>query len=163
MKTRTEEKTNRLKGYGLFKAIGIGVLTAIVVSLVMVPTAKSGLSPMPKPLSLAFAQLVLGKVPLPVGLLFHLVYVTFWSVIFIRFFNRLSFLNALWLGLGLWVLVLLFFFPMLGWGFLGLAISPKLIIASFIPHLLFVIVLWVLCRLVFKKENQVSETKGIKE
>lgn len=144
MEAENSKSQNRLKGKGFLKAIAVGILTAIAVSLVMVPAAKSGISPMPKPLSLAFAELMLGKVQMPVGLLFHLVYVTFWSVIFIRFFKKLSFLNALGLGFVLWVIVLFVFFPLVGWGVLGLAISPKLIIASLVPHLLFVIVLWIL-------------------
>ncbi len=37
------------------------------------------------------------------------------------------------------------------WGFLGLAISPKLIPASLIPHVLFAVVLWGLCSWGFKK------------
>jgi hypothetical protein len=42
------------------------------------------------------------------------------------------------------------FFPVVGWGFLGLAVGPKLIVASLVPHLLFAIVLWGLCRFAFK-------------
>lgn len=115
----------------------------------MVPLTKAGISPFPKPLGLAFAQLLLGQVPLPVGLLFHVLYVTAWSVVFTVFFKRLSFGNVLMLGIGLWVLVLVVFFPVVGWGFLGLAIGPQLIIASLLIHLLFAFALWGLCRLTF--------------
>ncbi|OGA40508.1 MAG: hypothetical protein A3G24_18385 [Betaproteobacteria bacterium RIFCSPLOWO2_12_FULL_62_13] len=131
------------------KAIGVGVATAAILSLVMVPASKAGISPMPKPLGLAFAQVLLGEVPLPVGLLFHVVYVTFWSVVYIALFDRRTFLGALGLALGLWVLVLVFFFPIVGWGFFGLGVSPKLIVASLVPHLLFAIVLWGICRWAF--------------
>jgi len=54
------------------------------------------------------------------------------------------------LGMGLWLLVLVAFFPIVGWGFLGLAVSSKLIVAALIPHLLFSIFLWALCRGMFK-------------
>lgn len=131
------------------KAIGVGVATAVILSLIMVPVSKAGISPLPKPLGLAFAQVLLGKVPLPVGLLFHVAYVTLWSVAYVALFNRRTFLNALWLAFGLWVLILIFFFPIVGWGFLGLAVSPKLIVASLIPHLLFAVILWSLCRWAF--------------
>jgi hypothetical protein len=131
------------------KALGLGITTAVALSLVMVPAFRLGLSPLPKPLGLAFAEVVLGAVPLPVGLLFHLVYVTFWSVLYVLLFPRLTFLNAFWLALALWGLVLLFFFPVVGWGFLGLGVSPKLIIASLVPHMLFAIALWGLCRWAF--------------
>ena len=134
------------------KAIGIGIATTILLSAVMVPALKLGISPLPKPLGLAFAETVLdGPLPLPIGLLFHAVYVTFWSVAFVALFrDRLSLRNALLLGLVLWLLVLVLFFPVVGWGFLGLAVSPKLFVASLVPHVLFAVFLWGLCRLAFR-------------
>ena len=134
------------------KALGIGVLTAVLLSAVMVPAFKFGIAPMPKPPSLAFAQLLLGpNVPLPVGLLFHVGYVTFWALVYVILFrDRLTFLNALWLGLALWGVILVVFFPIIGWGFLGLGIGPKLIPASLVPHVLFAVFLWGLCRRGFK-------------
>jgi hypothetical protein len=140
------------KGYA--KAIGVGIATAVILSLVMVPAFKAGISPLPKPLGLAFAQVLLGEVPLPVGLLFHIAYVTFWSVVYVAVFKRQSFLNALWLALGLWLVVLVLFFPIVGWGFFGLAVSPKLIVASLVPHVLFAIVLWGICRWAFPASSQ---------
>jgi hypothetical protein len=136
------------KGYA--KAVGVGIATAVILSLVMVPAFKTGISPLPKPLGLAFAQMLLGDVPLPVGLLFHVAYVTFWSVAYLAFFGRRTFLNALWLALGLWLGVLVIFFPIVGWGFFGLAVSPKLIVASLVPHLLFAVVLWALSSWAFR-------------
>lgn len=145
-------QTITAKGYA--KAIAVGIATAVILSLVMVPASKAGISPMPKPLGLAFAQVLLGEVPLPVGLLFHVAYVTFWSVVYVAFVGRRTFLNALWLALGLWLVVLVFFFPIVGWGFLGLAVSPKLIVASLVPHVLFAVVLWGLCRWAFPASAQ---------
>jgi hypothetical protein len=131
-------------------ALGVGIVNALLLSAIMVPAAKFGISPMPQPLGLAFAQTLLGKVPLPIGLLFHVVYVTAWSVIYVVLFrHRLTFLNALWLGLFLWGLVLVVFFPVVGWGVFGLGVSPKLIVASLVPHVLFAVFLWGLCRVVF--------------
>jgi hypothetical protein len=82
------------------KALGIGVLTAVLLSAAMVPAFKFGIAPMPKPPSLAFAQLLLGpNVSLAVGLLFHVAYVTFWALVYVVVFrDHLTFLNALWLG-----------------------------------------------------------------
>ncbi len=63
------------------KAVGIGILTALLLSAVMVPAFKFGISPMPKPHSLAFAETLFGRgLPMPVGLLFHVAYVTFWAL-----------------------------------------------------------------------------------
>ncbi len=143
---------HRLAPREALKALGIGVVTALLLSAIMVPAFKFGIAPMPMPPSLALAQLLIGpEVPLPVGLLFHVAYVTFWSVAYVMFFwDRLTILNALWLGLGLWVVILIVFFPLFGWGFLGLEISPKLIPASLAPHVLFAVFLWGLCRWGFK-------------
>ena len=144
------------------KAVGIGIVTALLLSAVMVPAFKFGISPMTKPPSLAFAETLFGRdLPIPVGLLFHVAYVTFWAVAYVMVFrNRLTFLNALWLGLGLWVVILVVFFPIVGWGFLGLAVSPKLIPASLVPHVLFAVFLWGLCRAGFKKKTQSEEDAG---
>ncbi len=144
------------------KAVGVGVVTAILLSAVMVPALKLGVSPLPKPLGLAFAETVLGRaLPLPVGLLFHVVYVTFWSVAYVALLrDRLSLRNALLLGLALWVVVLVVFFPVVGWGFLGPEVSPKLIVASLIPHLLFAVFLWGLCRIAFKPAGSGDAQQG---
>lgn len=144
---------HKLPPMEFLKAIGIGILTALLLSAVMVPALRLGISPLPKPLGLAFAETVLGRpLPLPVGLLFHLAYVTAWSVLYVVLFRAaLTFRNALLLGLFLWLLVLFIFFPIVGWGVLGLAVTPKLIVASLVPHLLFVVFLWGLCRVGFRR------------
>lgn len=43
-------------------------------------------------------------------------------------------------------MILVVFFPLVGWGVAGLAIGPKLIVASALPHLLFGLLLWGLDR-----------------
>ena len=68
------------------KAAGIGVVASLLLTAIMVPMMKLGVSPMPKPL-----------------------------------------------GLALWVAVLVIFFPVVGWGFFGLGVSPKLIPVSLMP------------------------------
>ncbi len=145
-------RLNKLPVSELAKAGGVGIVTALLLTAVMVPAMKLGFSPMPKPLGLAFAETVLGRaLPLPVGLLFHIVYVAFWSIAFVSLCrDDLSLTKALVLGGLLWIAVLLVFFPIVGWGFLGLAITPKLIVGSLVPHILFAVFLWGLCRVVFK-------------
>ena len=133
-------------------AFGVGVANGLLLSVIMVTAFKSGVSPLPKPVGLAFAETVLGRpLPLPVGLLFHLAYVTFWSMAFVAFLrDSLTLRNAFVLALALWIGVLVVFFPIIGWGLFGLAIGPKLIVASFVPHLLFGVFLWGLCRFAFR-------------
>jgi len=142
------------------RAIGVGIGVAVLTAAVMVTALKSGVSPLPKPLGLAFAETVLGRtLPLPVGLLFHTVWVTAFSVIYVGLFrDALTFLRALELGLALWVVVLVFFFPIVGWGFLGLAVTPKLIVAAAVPHLLFAVFLWALCQWAFRASTERAYT-----
>ena len=80
----------------LWKAVAVGVGTAALLSAIMVPALKMGISPMPGPLALVFAQTLFdAKLPLPVGLGFHVVWVTFWSVVYVVLFHdRLSFMRA---------------------------------------------------------------------
>jgi len=136
----------------LARGVGLGLANGILLSVIVVPAFLAGLPPMPEPPSLAFAEVLLGRdLPLPVGLLFHLAYVTFWSVVWVVWdYPRLRFRTALALGLALWIVALVVVFPINGWGLLGLAISPKLIPAALVPHLLFIVCLWGLGRLFFR-------------
>lgn len=156
----SDMKIHGLSAKDFWKAIGIGVVTAILLSAIMLPAFKFGIAPMPQFPSLAFAETVLGlTLPLSVGLLFHVAYVTFWAVAYVVLFrNSLTFMNALWLGLALWVVVLVVFFPVVGWGFLGLAVSPKLIPAALVPHLLFALFLWGLCHVGFAQPAIAAKT-----
>ena len=136
----TEDK---LSGRSWGRAIGVGVGVAVLTAAFMVTLLKLGASPFPKPPSLAFAETVLGrKLPLPVGLLFHTVYVTFWCVVYVRYFPQRNLKTALGLAFVLWLAVLAVFFPLVGWGFAGLHVSPRLIPASLLPHVLFGLLLW---------------------
>ena len=139
----------------LARGIGLGLVNGILLSLIMVPAFLAGIPPMPEPPSLAFAEALLGEgLPMPVGLLFHLAYVTFWSAVWVAWDHpRLRFTSALGLGLGLWVIALVVFFPINGWGFLGLGVSPKLIPGAMAPHALFIAFLWGLGRLFFRDRS----------
>lgn len=134
---------NETPGRSWPQAIRIGLLVAIVTAAAMLALTAAGVSPFPKPPSLAFAEALFGRaVPLPVGLLFHAAYVIFWSALYLRFWRRRSLGAALALAAGLWVVILGVFFPIVGWGLAGTSVSPKLIPASFVPHLLFGLLLW---------------------
>jgi hypothetical protein len=145
----------RLSTRDLLKAIGVGIATAVILSAISITGMKTGISPLPKPLALAFAQTILGRdLPLPVGLAFHVAWVTFFSVVYVWLFrHKMTFLRALGLSAVLWISTLVVFFPLVGWGFFGLKVSPMLIAGSAVPHLLFAIILWGLCRMVFRDEH----------
>jgi len=140
------------------RGIIIGLVIAIITAAMMMIMMNAGALPLPKPLGLAFAERIVGHaLPMPVGILFHAAYITFWTVVFVRFFPRRDIVTALLLAAVLWLGVLLVFFPLVGWGFAGSAISPKLIPASFMPHLLFGLLLWAIHKYARRKEARTGE------
>jgi hypothetical protein len=149
---------HRLGGKELIKAAGIGLLTSVILSTVMVAGLKAGISPMPAPVALAFAQAVFhSTVPLPVGLLFHVAWVTFWSTAYVALFrDELSLSRATGLAACLFALLLIVFYPFIGWGFFGLSIGPRVIAGGFITHALFAVILWALARLAFGESRNTS-------
>ena len=81
------ESISKLPTSSWLRDIGVGLGVAVLTALVMLTLLNTGISPFPKPPSLAFAETLLGRtLPMPVGLLFHTAYVIFWSVVFVRFF-----------------------------------------------------------------------------
>ncbi|NKE69987.1 hypothetical protein [Candidatus Manganitrophus noduliformans] len=150
------EGINNVSTWDLLKGAGIGVINAVLLSAIMVPLFRAGVSPLPEPLGLAFAETLLNRpLPLPIGLLFHIAWVTLWSMVYVALFrDRLTFGNALLVALILWASVLFFFFPFVGWGFLGLKIGPMLIAASAVPHFLFALFLWALSKFSFGKPTE---------
>lgn len=141
-----------LDGREYGKAVLIGIMTGILLAILNVATLKAQLSPLPKPLALAFAETLFGiSLPLPVGLLFHVAWVTFFSAVYVVLFrDALTLINAIWLAAILWLVALVVFFPIVGWGVWGSAVSPKLIVPVTISHLLFAVFLWALCRAGFR-------------
>lgn len=137
----------------VWKAVAAGIITSIVTGAIMAVALKTGISPFPKPLGLAFAQWVVGQqLPLPVGLLFHAAYVTAFSVLFILVAPRhLRALPILGFGLALWLVAIFVFTPLVGWGVAATGVAGlKGIIATLVPHLLFSLVLWLSCLGLFR-------------
>ncbi|EBA01258.1 hypothetical protein [Marinobacter sp. ELB17] len=131
------------------KVIGVGFVTAIIAAVLMLVAIKNGISPLPEPLGLAFAESIFGTtLPLPVGFVFHAVWVIFWTLVYVRLSPAIRFIPALYLAAALWLSALVIFMPIADWGFLGLAVTPKLIVAAIIPHLVFAVLIWGGCRLV---------------
>lgn len=133
----------RTTGRSWLRAVGIGIAVAVATAIVMLALTFAGASPFPEPRSLAFAEKLPHRpLPLPVGSLFHTAYVTFWPAIFVRYFPCRDIKTTLALAGVLWLAILVVFFPVVGWGLGGLNVSPRLIPASFVPHLLFGLLLW---------------------
>lgn len=133
-----------------WKGIVAGVATGLALSIVMVPLIKLGVSPLPRPVGLAFAEWLFGRMlPMPVGLLFHLAYVTGWSTLYVLAArNYLQFFPILAFGLVLWLIAIFIFLPLIGWGIAAMSVAGvKGIPATLIPHLLFSVFFWISCRL----------------
>lgn len=137
----------------IVKTVVIGLITAAVTAGMMFLAVKSGVSPLPKPLALAFVQTILGHgAPMPVGFLFHAAWVTAFTLVYVLLFrDSLTFARAFWLAFLLWLSVLAIFFPLVGWGFFGLGIGPRMIVASAVPHLVFALLVWGLSRLLLAR------------
>lgn len=134
------------------KALVLGIVVSGLLSLISISAMQSGTSPLPGPLALVFAKTVFAAedLPLVVGLLFHTAWTTSWTVIFVALFrSNPTFLKSLALGLALWLVVLVVFFPIVGWGLFGLDWGPALIAGSLVPHVLFAVFLWAGCRLLY--------------
>ena len=133
------------------RGIAAGLLTGILAAVVMVALKKNGFSPVPMPLGLAFADTLLHKhLPLPIGLAFHLAYVTFWGTVFVLFAHpRLTLGRIAALSLALYLFALLVFVPVVGWGLFGAAVGPRVAGGLAITHVLFGLFLWLSCRLAF--------------
>jgi len=134
------------------KVVIVGIGTGLILAVLNVIAFRSHLSPLPKPLGLAFAETLLGRpLPLPVGLLFHLAWVAFFSFVYVILWrDRLTLRNALALACFLWLTALFVFFPIVGWGLFGLNVSPALILPVTVSHLLFAAILWGLARAAFR-------------
>jgi len=137
------------------RGIAAGLLTGIFAAVVMIALKKNGFSPVPMPLGLAFADTLLHKhLPLPIGLVFHLAYVTFWGTVFVLFAHpRLTASRIAALSLTLYFFALLVFVPVVGWGLFGAAVGPRVAGGLAITHALFGLFLWLSCQLLFRKSS----------
>ena len=127
------------------KALGLGVVIALILAAVSMAARQAGLTPLPAPVALAFAETLVGAQSLPpaIGILFHTVWVTVMTAGFVAASREaLTLPRALGFGLALWLVALLLFFPTIGWGIAGLAIGPKLIVGALVPHLIYAALLW---------------------
>lgn len=128
------------------RAVGAGALSGIFLSGLIAAVSKAGLSPLPKPLCVAFMECALHR---PVGLTtalgFNLVWVVLWSLFYVfLFWNSLTLASAAGFAAVLWLLTQVFFFPSVGWGFFGSRIGPLASLDAAISYALFAVVMWAL-------------------
>jgi len=127
-----------------------GLLGTLAMTVIMLIGKATGLAPMPRPIPLAIAAAILGKVSKPVLILFALIthfgYGAFWAVAAARVRWPLGIKAGLALGVGLWLLMQVVVLPLLGWGVFGMKVTgfpPKIAIATLVLHLVYGLVVGV--------------------
>lgn len=121
------------------RGFGWGIVATIAMSALMLAATATGLSPLPEPVPKALAATLLGGVGPPllivaaVGLHFTIGGVGGASAAYLERSRR----AGLGVALGLWVLMQLAVFPLVGWGVFGIAVSPKLAVATLVLHLVY--------------------------
>jgi hypothetical protein len=136
------------------KAVGVGATVAVLTGAVTAPLFKAGIAPMPQAPSQAFAETVLGPVADPVGFVFHLLYVTAVTTLLLGLTGpRPSKRVIAAASVAFWAIAVVVFFPLVGWGIFGSAVTPKIAVAALGPHVLYGVLLWAVDRAVFRAHD----------
>lgn len=130
------EATRVLRGFGW------GVVATIAMSIPMLLGAWAGVSPIPKPIPAAIVGKVFGEaMPKVVVMILaaasHLAYGGTWGAILAVAARPVTLWKGLGLGVFLWLVMELIVLPWLGWGPFGVAISPRIAIATLVLHLIY--------------------------
>ena len=126
----------------LWRGFGWGVVATIAMSIPMMIGMASGVAPMPEPIPKALVSLVFGA-GLPAPLLMalsagsHLGYGGFFGAVLARLYPEAGLREGLALGVLLWLVMEIVVLPILGWGFFGAAITPKIAVATLVLHLIY--------------------------
>lgn len=129
--------------------VGVGVSLSLAALMLAAHVTK--LTPLPAPLAMAFARVVLPKGSvgpgegglLWVGLALHVAYVTGATVGYVAFVRRrMGLVSAVSVALGLWVVAGLVFAPVAGWGAFASGIGLGGAVTLLAIHLLFAVFLW---------------------
>jgi hypothetical protein len=134
-------------------ALLLGVGIGLSLALFSLVAKLTGVSPIPAPLAAAFAVHLIGKVTLgmrlviPVGLAFHLAYVTGATVTYAALAHalgrrRLNLGYSLAAALLLWVIAGVIFMPYIGWGFFGTGLGLPVLYTILATHVLYGVFLW---------------------
>lgn len=131
----------------LQSGVRAGLLATLVITVLMLIGKLTGLSPVPRPIPVALLAWVLrGAVPrlvlLVLGLLAHFVYGGVAGAVFAGVLRRFA---NLWSGLAfgvlLWLVMGLYWLPLLHWGAFGNTVNPSVWLATLVLHLVYGLVL----------------------
>lgn len=118
-----------------------GIVAVLAMSTLMITGFVTGLAPMPRPIPEALVSLVIGDAPKPVrmvaALTAHLLYGGVFGAALVGTVRSISVWGGLGFGVLLWIGMGAVFLPLLGWGFFGTAITPKIAVATLVLHLIY--------------------------
>lgn len=133
------------------KAATVGILAALVMLILMMFGIHLGLAPFRIPPSAAMLTR-LGINAGPLALLVHLGYGAFWSLALVYWFQeRTDIAKGIYISLGLWLILMLVYSPIIGWGLFGMGTTaalppgnvlylqpgPKYLISTLVLHLIY--------------------------
>lgn len=101
------------------KAAIIGFFASFLMFVATAPAINFDIAPfnIPPPAAVAY-MLGIGFGPIP--WIMHFIYGTFWSCVFVFIWGREgSTFKGIALGFGLWLLLMVVYSPLVGWGFFG--------------------------------------------
>lgn len=118
--------------------------------ILMQTALSTGMAPFNVPPSAAFL-ISFGLPAKPLALIGHFLYGAFWSIVLVALFKKgTTIAKGIFLSLLLWLIMMLVFSPMIGWGVFGVGESPavegeplylepgpKYIVATLLLHLLY--------------------------
>ncbi len=134
-----------MDGKRLAIGFGWGVVATLVMSALMILGVVTGLSPMPSPIPEAIVNKGLGLLgvglPKPLIVLLAAVLHLSYGGVAGSILAALTRPITVWKGLGwgvlLWLVMQVAVFPLLGWGLFGLAITPRIAVATLVLHLVY--------------------------
>jgi len=126
----------------LIKGFGWGVVATIAMSALMIAGVATGISPMPAPIPVAIVSRLLGEgIYRPLLILLaavsHLIYGGIWAAVLFAAMQPVTIWKGMGLGMFLWLIMQLLVLPLLGWGAFGMAIDPRIAVATLILHLVY--------------------------
>ena len=141
------------------KAVIVGFLGSLVMFLLMMlGIYGTGIAPFNVPPSAAFV-IKLGLPAKPLALIIHFGYGAFWSLLLVYWYKeRTDIKKGLGIAMVAWLIMMVIYSPIIGWGFFGfgnahalspadplyLASGPKYLISTLAVHLIFgTIIGWV--------------------
>ncbi len=140
-----------MQGSTLAKAGIVGLIGSLVMFIMMQISLSTGMAPFNVPPSAAF-MISIGLPAKPLALIVHFLYGAFWSVLLVAIYKQATSVGkGILFSLIPWLILMLVFSPIIGWGVFGmgdgndvakdselyLGSSAMFFVASLVLHILF--------------------------